>query len=40
VSLDDLKLALTVAAAVTAVAFATGVIGYLINRSAGSAEPR
>ena len=39
-SVDDLKLALTVAFAVTGVALATGIVGYLINRSAGSADPR
>jgi hypothetical protein len=40
VSADDFKLALTVAAAVAVVAAATGIIGYLINRSAGSIDPR
>ena len=37
-SADDLKLALTVALAVTGVALVTGIIGYLINRSAGRAD--
>ena len=39
-SADDLKLALTVALAVVGVAIATGIVGYLINRSAGSVDPR
>jgi len=38
VSADDFKLALTVALAVTCVALVTGIVGYLINRSAGRAE--